>query len=73
MPWRNLDAVLYCECPAEFEYRDNLFFITQAVGSMSIQRVYTPHVYLRMLAQANECRAKWQLSLLDNNVVPIRA
>lgn len=71
MPWRNLDAVIYCECPAEFEYRDGLFHIIQQAGSMCIQRVYTPHVFLKMLAGANECRAKWQLEQLDRKVVPI--
>lgn len=68
MPWRNLDAVFYCERPAEFEYREGMFFAVQQVGSLCIQRVYSPHVFLRMLRNANAAAKLFKAE--PENIVP---
>lgn len=49
------EATFFVEEPPEFEYRDGLFRITQVVGSIRVERVMSPHVYMRAVRRAVEC------------------
>ena len=57
---RDLEAIVFCEEAAEFDFRDGMFHIEQSIGdSVTIKRCFTPNTFFKMLANANSAAARW--------------
>lgn len=54
----SIDGVFFTDEPPEFEYRDGLFHITQAIGNCRFERVMRPHVFMLTLRRAAEAASK---------------
>ena len=50
-----MGQVLFVEETPEFEYRNGLFHVVRRLGEERIERVMSPHVFMRALRKAAEC------------------